>query len=118
MIELTEQQAEVIARAEQPPLVVDPRTREEFILPRKVSQPPPHCGPPAGVVPAPADAQLLLGVKPLVGVVGPPRRDGREGPDGHPPGVNGTQQADLGGVVRVERQVVVVEAEEPAVTLR
>ncbi len=34
-IELTEQQAEAIARAEQPPLVVDPRTREEFILLRR-----------------------------------------------------------------------------------
>ena len=35
MIELTEQQAEAITQAEQPPLVVDPRTREEFILVRK-----------------------------------------------------------------------------------
>jgi hypothetical protein len=35
MIELTEQQAEAVARAEQPPLLVDPRTREEFILLRK-----------------------------------------------------------------------------------
>ena len=35
MIELTEQQAQAIAQAEQPPLVVDPRTREEFILVRK-----------------------------------------------------------------------------------
>jgi hypothetical protein len=35
MIELTEQQAEAVARSEQPPLVVDPRTREEFILVRK-----------------------------------------------------------------------------------
>ncbi len=35
MIELTHQQAEAVARAEQPPLVVDPRTQEEFILVRR-----------------------------------------------------------------------------------
>ena len=35
MIELTEQQAEAVARAEQPPLVVDPRTQQEFILVRR-----------------------------------------------------------------------------------
>ena len=35
MIELTEQQAEAIARAEQPLVVVDPRTQEEFILLRR-----------------------------------------------------------------------------------
>ena len=35
MIELTEEQAEALARAEQPPLVVDPRTREEFVRVRK-----------------------------------------------------------------------------------
>jgi hypothetical protein len=35
MIELTEQQAEAVARAEPPPLVVNPGTREEFILVRK-----------------------------------------------------------------------------------
>ena len=35
MIELTEQQAETVAHAEQPPLVVDPRTKEEFILVRR-----------------------------------------------------------------------------------
>ena len=35
MIELTEQQAEAIARTEQPLLVVDPLTREEFILMRR-----------------------------------------------------------------------------------
>ena len=32
MIELTEAQAEALRRAEQPPLVVDPRTQEEFVL--------------------------------------------------------------------------------------
>jgi hypothetical protein len=32
MIELTEEQAEALTRAEQPPLTVDPRTREEFVL--------------------------------------------------------------------------------------
>lgn len=35
MIELTEEQAETLTRAEQPPLVVNPRTREEFVLVRK-----------------------------------------------------------------------------------
>ena len=35
MIELTEEQAEALTRAEQPPLVVNPRTREEFVLVRK-----------------------------------------------------------------------------------
>ena len=35
MIELTEQQAEALARAEPFPLVVDPRTQEEFVLVRK-----------------------------------------------------------------------------------
>ena len=35
MIELTEEQAEALARAEQPPLVVNPRTQEEFVLVRK-----------------------------------------------------------------------------------
>jgi hypothetical protein len=35
MIELTEQQAEAISHAEQLPLVLDPRTREEFILVRR-----------------------------------------------------------------------------------
>jgi len=35
MIELTEEQAEALRRAEQPPHVVDPRTREEFVLVRK-----------------------------------------------------------------------------------
>ena len=35
MIELTEQQAQAVAHSEQPPLVVDPRTQEEFILVRK-----------------------------------------------------------------------------------
>jgi hypothetical protein len=35
MIELTAEQAEALTRAEQPPLVVDPRTREEFVLVRK-----------------------------------------------------------------------------------
>jgi hypothetical protein len=32
MIELTEEQAEGLTRGEQPPLVVNPRTREEFVL--------------------------------------------------------------------------------------
>jgi hypothetical protein len=32
MIELTEEQAEALARAESPALVVDPRTQEEFVL--------------------------------------------------------------------------------------
>ena len=32
MIELTEAQAEALTRAEQPLLVVDPRTHEEFVL--------------------------------------------------------------------------------------
>lgn len=32
MIELTEVQAEALMRAEQPPLVVNPRTQEEFVL--------------------------------------------------------------------------------------
>jgi PHD/YefM family antitoxin component YafN of YafNO toxin-antitoxin module len=32
MIELTEEQAAALAQAEQPPLVVNPRTREEFVL--------------------------------------------------------------------------------------
>jgi hypothetical protein len=32
MIELTEEQAEALTRAEQPPLVVNPRTQEEFVL--------------------------------------------------------------------------------------
>jgi hypothetical protein len=35
MIELTEQQADAVAHSEQPSLVVDPRTREEFILLRR-----------------------------------------------------------------------------------
>lgn len=35
MIELTEGQAEALPRAEQPPLVVDPRTQEEFVLVRR-----------------------------------------------------------------------------------
>jgi hypothetical protein len=35
MIELTEEQAEALTRAEQPPLVVDPRTQEQFVLVRK-----------------------------------------------------------------------------------
>lgn len=32
MIELTEHQAETVAQSELPSLVIDPRTREEFIL--------------------------------------------------------------------------------------
>jgi PHD/YefM family antitoxin component YafN of YafNO toxin-antitoxin module len=32
MIELTEQQAEAVARSEHLPVVVDPRTRQEFVL--------------------------------------------------------------------------------------
>ena len=32
MIQLTEEQVEALARAEQPPLVVNPRTQEEFVL--------------------------------------------------------------------------------------
>jgi hypothetical protein len=32
MIELTAEQAEALTRAEQLPLVVNPRTREEFVL--------------------------------------------------------------------------------------
>jgi hypothetical protein len=32
MIELTEEQARALTRAEQPLLVVDPRTQEEFVL--------------------------------------------------------------------------------------
>jgi hypothetical protein len=32
MIELTAEQAEALTRAEQPPLVVNPRTQEEFVL--------------------------------------------------------------------------------------
>lgn len=32
MVELTAEQAEIVGRAEQPPLVVDPRTGEEFVL--------------------------------------------------------------------------------------
>jgi hypothetical protein len=32
MIELTEEQAEVLTRAEQPLLVVNPATQEEFVL--------------------------------------------------------------------------------------
>lgn len=32
MIRLTEEQAEALRRGEQPPLVVDPRTQEEFVL--------------------------------------------------------------------------------------
>jgi hypothetical protein len=35
MIDLTEEQAEALTRAEQPPLVVNPRTQEEFVLVRK-----------------------------------------------------------------------------------
>jgi hypothetical protein len=35
MIELTEEQAAALTGAEQPPLVVDPRTQEEFVLVRK-----------------------------------------------------------------------------------
>jgi hypothetical protein len=35
MIELTEQQALALARAEPPPLVVDPTTQEEFVLVRR-----------------------------------------------------------------------------------
>jgi PHD/YefM family antitoxin component YafN of YafNO toxin-antitoxin module len=35
MIRLTEEQAEAITSAEQPPLVVDPRTKEEFVLVRR-----------------------------------------------------------------------------------
>jgi hypothetical protein len=35
MIELTEEQAVALTRAEQPPLVVNPRTQEEFVLVRK-----------------------------------------------------------------------------------
>jgi len=35
MIELTEEQARAIAQAEQPPVAVNPRTREEFVLLRK-----------------------------------------------------------------------------------
>jgi hypothetical protein len=35
MIELTEQQAEAIERAETTPLMVNPRTGEEFVLVRK-----------------------------------------------------------------------------------
>jgi hypothetical protein len=31
MIELTDEQAQAVAGAEQPPLVVDSRTREEFV---------------------------------------------------------------------------------------
>jgi hypothetical protein len=32
MIQLTEEQVEALGRAEQPPLVVNPRTQEEFVL--------------------------------------------------------------------------------------
>ena len=32
MIELTEEQAEALTQAEQPPRVVNPRTHEEFVL--------------------------------------------------------------------------------------
>lgn len=35
MIELTEEQAAALTRTDQPPLVVDPRTQEEFVLVRK-----------------------------------------------------------------------------------
>ena len=35
MIELTEEQAEALTRAEQPALVVNPRMQEEFVLVRK-----------------------------------------------------------------------------------
>jgi hypothetical protein len=35
MIQLTEEQSEALTRAEQPLLVVDPRTQEEFVLVRK-----------------------------------------------------------------------------------
>jgi hypothetical protein len=35
MIELTEEQAEALTRAEQPLLLVNPRTQEEFVLVRK-----------------------------------------------------------------------------------
>ena len=35
MIELTGEQADALGRAEQPPLLVDPRTREEYVLVRK-----------------------------------------------------------------------------------
>ena len=35
MIELTEQQAEAVSGAEQPLVVIDPRTREEFVLVRR-----------------------------------------------------------------------------------
>jgi hypothetical protein len=32
MIELTQEQAEALVRAEHPPLVLNPRTQEEFVL--------------------------------------------------------------------------------------
>ncbi len=32
LIELTEEQAEALTRGEQPPLVVNPKTQEEFVL--------------------------------------------------------------------------------------
>jgi hypothetical protein len=35
MIELTEEQAAALTQAEQPPLVVNPKTQEEFVLLRK-----------------------------------------------------------------------------------
>lgn len=35
MIELTEEQAEAFTRSEQPALVVNPRTQQEFVLLRK-----------------------------------------------------------------------------------
>jgi hypothetical protein len=35
MIQLTEEPAEALTRAEQPPLVVDPRTQVEFVLVRR-----------------------------------------------------------------------------------
>lgn len=35
MIELTAEQAEALERAEQPPLVVNPGTKEEFVLVRR-----------------------------------------------------------------------------------
>jgi hypothetical protein len=35
MIELTEQQVQAVERSEQPPLMVNPKTREEFVLVRK-----------------------------------------------------------------------------------
>jgi hypothetical protein len=35
MIELTEQQQQALAQAEQPPVVIDPRTGQEYLLIRR-----------------------------------------------------------------------------------